>query len=43
MAEAEISDARTRSAQSLESLAELAQHIEMRRPGAVTRHEIAQG
>ena len=43
MAEADLSAASDRRAQALDSLAELAAHIEIRRPGAVARSEIAHG
>ena len=42
MAEADLSAASDRRAQALESLAELAAHIDIRRPGAVARSEIVQ-
>ena len=43
MPDAISADARDRLAQSLESLSELAAHIDMRRPGAVQAHLITQG
>jgi NADH-quinone oxidoreductase subunit C len=43
MAEADLSAASDRRAQSLDALAELAAHIGLRRPGAVARSEIVHG
>jgi NADH-quinone oxidoreductase subunit C len=43
MAEADLATATDRAAQSLEALAELAAYVDLRRPGAVARHGLAQG